>query len=103
VAPKKQGGKVKVAPLEKVASDLCLTIMFNDESGFVRTLKQNPHYVMTEVKSGETPLHIAVLRYFNNPFFLRYILTYPPSLVLDHLENDYGYPAFFLAASYLQD
>ena len=88
VGPKKQGGKVKVPPLEKVASDLCLTIMFNDESGFVRTLKQNPHYVMTEVKSGETPLHVAVLRYFTNPFFLRYLLTYPPSLVPDHLEND---------------
>lgn len=90
VAPKKPAGKVKVSPLEKVASDLCLTIMFNDESGFVRTLKQNPHYVMTEVKSaGETtPLHVAVLRYFDNPFYLRYLLTYPPSLVPDYLEND---------------
>ena len=77
--------------------------MFNDEEAFVRTLKQNPHFVMTELKSGETPLHVAILRYFDNPFYLRYLLTYPPSLVPDHLENGYGYPPFFLAASYLHD
>ncbi len=88
MAPKKQAGEVKVQPLEKVASNLCLTIMFNDETGFVRTLKENPHYVMSEVKTGETPLHVAVLRYFDNPFFLRYLLTFPPSLVPDRLENE---------------
>ena len=89
--------------MEKISQSLILSIILNDEEGFVRVLKANPHFVMTVTKDGQTPLHVAVLRYYTNQFFMRYLLTYPPTLVPDDLEDADGNPALFLLASYLED
>ena len=84
--------------------------MVNSEDTFVKLLSSQPHFVMTPVKQfhnpgskSETVLHLSLLKYLSNPFFLRYLLSYPDHKIPIHLENEAGHPAFFLLASFIDD
>ncbi len=62
----------------------------------------NPFF--TSPDHRDTPLHLAVLRYLENPFYLRYLLTYPEAKIPHTVENArQGWPSFFLISSYTQD
>ncbi|TNV76715.1 hypothetical protein FGO68_gene7388 [Halteria grandinella] len=104
----------------KISNELSIAIMLDNEQRFTTILDKNQALFVMEPsisstvimkihrnKSGgghdDTILHIAVLQYLKNPYYLRYLLTFSDAQVPHLMENTKGHPAFFLLSSYSDD